>query len=118
FLGHSVTKHSQIASATQRDIDEEVRAIIDRNYERAKTILDENSEKLHLMAQALIKYETIDREQIDDIMAGRQPRPPEGWTDSGGGDGGVGAEVAPENGSAKGKGRGKDDAIGDPAGQL
>ncbi|HEX7047148.1 MAG TPA: ATP-dependent zinc metalloprotease FtsH [Gammaproteobacteria bacterium] len=115
FLGHSVTKHSQIASATQRDIDEEVRVIIDRNYERAVSILKDNSEKLHLMAQALIKYETIDRGQIDDIMAGNEPRPPEGWTDSGGGDGGLGAEVSPE----KGKGRGKkgDDALGDPASQ-
>src|SRR5690606_13754691 len=110
FLGHSVTKHSQIASATQRDIDEEVRAIIDRNYEHAHRILEENAEKLHLMAQALIKYETIDTQQINDIMAGREPRPPEGWTDSGGGPGGLGVPVAPD--ADKGRGKKGDDAIG------
>ncbi len=83
FLGHSVTQHKQVSDETAHLIDEEVRNIIDRNYKRAEKILKENSEKLHLMADALIKYETIDTVQIKDIMAGKEPRPPEDWTDSG-----------------------------------
>ncbi len=81
FLGHSVTQHKVVSDETAHLIDEEVRNIIDRNYERAHTILTENMDKLRLMAEALIKYETIDRAQIDDIMSGRDPRPPEGWDD-------------------------------------
>ena len=53
-------------------------------YERAKALLEENLEKLHTMAKALIKYETIDEQQIKDIMAGREPRPPEDWDDTAG----------------------------------
>jgi cell division protease FtsH len=82
FLGHSVTRHKNISSETQRSIDEEVRGIIERNYQRTKSLLQENMAKLHTMAAALIKYETIDAEQIDDIMSGREPRPPEGWSDA------------------------------------
>jgi cell division protease FtsH len=76
FLGHSVTQHKNIADTTASEIDTEIRAIIDRNYQRAKKLLEENMDKLHIMSEALIKYETIDKEQIDDIMAGREPRPP------------------------------------------
>jgi len=83
FLGHSVTRHKQMSDETAHLIDEEVRNIIDRNYSRSESILEENLDKLHLMAQALIRYETIDTEQIKDIMEGREPRPPEGWSDSG-----------------------------------
>ncbi|HKV96981.1 MAG TPA: ATP-dependent zinc metalloprotease FtsH [Gammaproteobacteria bacterium] len=82
FLGHSVTRHKQISGDTQRVIDVEVRSLIDRNYQRTKQLLQENLPTLHLMAEALIKYETIDAAQIDDIMAGKQPRPPDGWDDS------------------------------------
>lgn len=112
FLGHSVTKHSQVSGMTQRDIDEEVRAIIDRNYQRAVQILKEKADKLELMAQALIRYETIDTDQIQDIMDGREPRPPASWPDSDDSSGGAGAEKEPK----KGRGRG-DDKIGDPASQ-
>ncbi len=83
FLGRSVTQHKQVSDVTVHTIDEEVRAIIDRNYERARRILKEHEEKLHTMAKALMKYETIDSAQIRDIMEGREPRPPEGWDDSG-----------------------------------
>src|SRR5262249_8949968 len=76
FLGHSVTKHKDVSDGTAATIDAEVRVVIDRNYDRAKTILVENMEKLHMMAEALIKYETIDEVQINDIMEGRTPRPP------------------------------------------
>ncbi|MGH8370839.1 MAG: ATP-dependent zinc metalloprotease FtsH, partial [Gammaproteobacteria bacterium] len=83
FLGHSVTKHKQISGDTQRIIDEEVRAMIDRNYARARKLLQDNKQKLHLMAEALMKYETIDAAQIDDIMNDKQPGPPKGWDDDG-----------------------------------
>jgi cell division protease FtsH len=84
FLGRSVTQHKQVSDDTAHAIDEEVRRIIDTNYARAKTLLEENLEKLHTMAKALIKYETIDEKQIKDIMAGREPRPPEDWDDTAG----------------------------------
>jgi len=79
FLGRSVTQHKQVSDVTIHAIDEEVRKIIDDNYRRAHSILTENMDKLHCMAGALIKYETIDDSQIKDIMAGREPKPPEGW---------------------------------------
>jgi cell division protease FtsH len=83
FLGHSVTQHKRVSDETAHLIDEEVRSIIDRNYKRSEGILKENRDKLDLMAEALIKYETINTEQIKDIMAGKEPRPPEDWTDPG-----------------------------------
>jgi hypothetical protein len=60
-------------------IDEEIRTIIDDSYSRAENILKDNMEKLHLMADALMKYETIDSDQITDIMEGKTPRAPSGW---------------------------------------
>ena len=82
FLGRSVTQHKQVSDETAHTIDEEVRNIIDANYKRAKKVLDDNVDKLHSMAKALIKYETIDATQIKDIMEGRKPQPPEDWDDS------------------------------------
>ncbi len=79
FLGHSVTQHKSVSDETTHLIDKEVRNFIDRNYERAKTILIEHTEQLHAMAAALMKYETIDADQIGDIMEGRDPRPPKDW---------------------------------------
>lgn len=79
FLGRSVTQHKNISDETAHVIDEEVRLFIDRNYDRAKDILVENMDKLHAMADALMKYETIDIDQIDDIMEGKPPRPPADW---------------------------------------
>jgi cell division protease FtsH len=81
FLGHSVTQHKMVSDETAHIIDEEIRSVIDRNYKRAEQILIDNKDKLMLMAEALIKYETIDAEQIKDIMAGKEPRPPEDWSD-------------------------------------
>jgi len=83
FLGRTVTQHKQVSDVTIHAIDEEVRKIIDSNYQLATTILTTHVEQLHTMANALIKYETIDDGQIRDIMAGREPRPPEGWDNSG-----------------------------------
>ncbi|HWQ95562.1 MAG TPA: ATP-dependent zinc metalloprotease FtsH [Gammaproteobacteria bacterium] len=81
FLGHSVSRHKMVSDETAHVIDEEIRAIIDRNYERATQILNTNLDKLHLMAEALIKYETIDSLQMNDIMTGKPPRPPQDSTD-------------------------------------
>ncbi len=79
FLGHSVTQHKNVSDETAHVIDEEVRHLIDRNYERSRRLLTENLDKLHAMAAALMKYETIDHDQIDDIMAGQPPRQPRDW---------------------------------------
>jgi cell division protease FtsH len=81
FLGHSVARHKEISESTSGIIDQEVRDIIERNYTRAEKILKENVEKLHLMAQALVKFETIGIDQIDDIMKGKPIREPSGWAD-------------------------------------
>ncbi len=81
FLGRSVTQQKQISPETAQAIDAEVRKIIDRNYKRAKDILKKHEKELKSMADALMKYETIDRQQIVDIMEGREPGPPEGWED-------------------------------------
>ena len=82
FLGHSVTQHKNVSDETAHAIDNEIRHFIDHNYQRAETILKDNLDKLHAMAKCLIRYETIGETQIKDIMAGRTPTPPAGWTDS------------------------------------
>src|SRR5512143_1225468 len=81
FLGRQVTQHKQVGDKTRDAIDEEVRRVIDTNYERARTILQRELEKLHKMAEALIKFETIDEGQIREIMEGREPTPPADWDD-------------------------------------
>tara|TARA_B110000438_G_scaffold205988_1_gene197654 strand:- start:644 stop:2515 length:1872 start_codon:yes stop_codon:yes gene_type:complete len=81
FLGRSVTQQKHVSPETAKSIDIEVRTIIDRNYQRAKDILKKHKKELDAMADALMKYETIDRPQIIDIMEGRVPNPPEGWDD-------------------------------------
>jgi len=82
FLGHSVTRHKAVSDETAHAIDEEIRAVIDRNYDRAAKILRDKTDELHGMADALMKYETIDSEQIEEIMEGREPRPPKDWDSS------------------------------------
>ncbi len=82
FLGRSVTQHKQVSDVTAHAIDEEVRRVIEGNYKRAREILTGTLEKLHAMAEALMKYETIEEEQLKDIMAGRTPKPPPGWDES------------------------------------
>ena len=108
FLGRSVTQHKQVSDDTAHAIDEEVRRIVDTNYDRAKNMLTENIDKLHTMAKALIKYETIDETQIKDIMEGREPRPPEDWDDT----------IEPQTPSDSGSATAESDAkgtIGGPA---
>ena len=89
FLGRSVTQHKQVSDETARKIDQEVRRIVDHAYDTATRLLKEHDRQLHLMTEALIKYETIDGHQIDQIMAGEVPDPPRDWeepqdSDSGG----------------------------------
>jgi len=113
FLGRSVTQHKNVSDDTAHAIDEEIRSFIDRNYDRAKQILETNIDRLHAMAEALVKYETIDSDQIQDIMAGRTPRPPEDWDDSEPRSGGT-----PDAGDRSGRKGGEPDApIGGPAQQ-
>lgn len=83
FLGASMgsQKAPNFSGETANKIDKEVRTLVDRNYARAKQILENNTDKLHVMADALMKYETIDLQQIEDIMAGREVREPKGWSD-------------------------------------
>jgi len=111
FLGHSVTQHKNISDDTANSIDEEIRTIIDRNYHRAETLLKENMETLHMMADALIKFETIDSNQIGDIMSGKPPRPPEDWHDSAS-DGGASVSGKEQDSGSSASGK-----IGGPAGQ-
>ncbi|TLY93382.1 MAG: ATP-dependent zinc metalloprotease FtsH [Gammaproteobacteria bacterium] len=82
FLGRSVTQHKQVSDVTAHAIDEEVRRVIEGNYQRARQILTSALDKLHLMADALMKYETIDEEQLKEVMAGKAPKPPDGWDES------------------------------------
>ena len=80
FLGRSVTQHKNVSNETARRIDEVVRNILDRAYARSKQLLTDNLDKLHVMADTLLQYETIDARQIDDIMAGREPGEPADWS--------------------------------------
>ncbi|PJI48758.1 MAG: ATP-dependent zinc metalloprotease FtsH [Pseudomonas sp.] len=110
FLGRSAGgQHSSISGETAKLIDQEVRRIIDDCYGIAKRLLEENRDRLDMMADALMKYETIDADQIDDIMAGRTPREPRDW--QGGGSGSSGNAAAPRD-----DGR-QENPIGGPAGE-
>jgi len=83
FLGRSITQHKNMADDTAHAIDQEIRVVIDRNYKRAEKILHDNKDKLKIMADALMKFETLDNKQIDAIMRGQEPPAPDGWKDSG-----------------------------------
>ena len=112
FLGRSVTQHKQVSDGTARAIDEEVRDFIDRNYQRSEKLLKENIDKLHLMADALLKYETIGSDQIDDIMEGKVPKPPVDWSDDDKGEASSDDHGVEEKASDDDK---NDDQVGDPA---
>ncbi|MBT8040324.1 MAG: ATP-dependent zinc metalloprotease FtsH [Gammaproteobacteria bacterium] len=111
FLGRSVTQHKHVSDDTARQIDLEVREIIESAHNNAKQLLEANNEKLHLMAEALMRYETIDTPQIDQIMEGQEPDPPEGWQDADSdNDTDSGAEEKAEDGDRT--------SVGGPAEQL
>jgi cell division protease FtsH len=98
FLGRSAGSAAKSHSGeTAKIIDEEIKRIIDECYGRAERILKENREKLELMKDALLEYETIDAEQINDIMDGRKPRPPADWTND---DSGTGSRVRSKDSGA------------------
>ena len=109
FLGKQMSQRKHVSEQTSEEIDREVRAIIDSCYHRAKELLESNRDKLDLMAEALMQYETIDADQISDIMSGHKPRPPKDWRDQGPGPG------ASASSSESGDGETGDDAIGGPA---
>ena len=94
FLGRSVTQHKNVSDDTARRIDDVVRGILDRAYARTTQLLNENIDKLHVMAKALLEYETIDVPQIDAIMDGREVPPPMGWSKPGSKPGGDAAPPA------------------------
>lgn len=81
FLGRSMTKTKSVSDHIAKQIDEEIRVLIDRNYERARDILTTHLSQLHIMAEALIKYETLDLDQLKEIMSGQKPTPPKDWVD-------------------------------------
>ena len=80
FLGRSITKPTNMSEETMQKVDKQIRKIIDEQYGIARKLIEDNQDKMHAMAKALLDWETIDTEQIDDIMAGREPRPPKDWT--------------------------------------
>jgi len=110
FLGMSAgTARPQVSNETAMKLDVEVRSIIDSCYATAEKILEENKQKLEMMKDALLEYETIDKVQIDEIMAGRKPSPPESWDDKG-------SDAAPKiDESDPGKNNLGAGSIGDPA---
>ncbi len=98
FLGRSITKTTNVSEETMRKVDSEIRRIIDEQYAIARRILEENRDKVEAMTQALLEWETIDADQIDDIAAGRAPRPPKersGGSGSGGASGTAPGGVVP-----------------------
>jgi cell division protease FtsH len=76
FLGRSITTHKNVSESTMQTVDAEIRKIIDQQYGVARKLLEDNRDKVEAMAKALLDLETIDADQIDDIMSGRPPRPP------------------------------------------
>ena len=85
FLGRDMVTHKNLSDSTAEMVDKEIRRIIDEQYARARKIIEDNRDKVEVMTQSLLDWETINAEQIDDIMAGRRPRPPEGTTPPSGG---------------------------------
>ncbi|MFC0711296.1 ATP-dependent zinc metalloprotease FtsH [Azorhizophilus paspali] len=109
FLGRTAgAQHSNVSAETARLIDQEVRSIIDQCYATATKLLTDNRDKLDVMAEALLKYETIDADQIDDIMAGRVVREPKDWQGGGSGTSGTPASQGTSRPEAP---------IGGPAGE-
>jgi cell division protease FtsH len=112
FLGRSVTQHKHVSDETARKIDDEIRHIVDMAHKTAMDLVVANREKLEIMTEALIKYETIDSKQIDQIMEGKVPDPPEDWDDTGS-DGG--RKASNEASDESSKSSEDSSAIGGPA---
>jgi cell division protease FtsH len=76
FLGRSVTTHKNVSESTMQQVDREIRRIIDQQYALARKLIEDNRDKIESMTRALLEWETLDADQLDDIMAGLAPRPP------------------------------------------
>ena len=100
FMGRSVTKTTKLSEATMQKVDAEVRRIIDEQYKLARQLIEDNSDKMHAMAKALLEWETIDMEQLNAIMAGQEPTASKDWSPrtppSGGSGGGTPPAVQPD----------------------
>jgi cell division protease FtsH len=102
FLGRSITKTTHVSESTMQKVDTEIRKIIDQQYSVARKLIEDNKDKMHAMAHALLEWETIDADQIEDIMSGRSPRPPK-QSGPGGGNapsGGPDPKVTPDSAAA------------------
>jgi len=120
FLGHSVAQNKHVSDETAHIIDEEIRVIIDKNYKRAEKILADKRNILDKMADALMKFETIDQEQIADIMEGKPPRPPADWEDEDSNDNNptdTHTKADSSNDGDDNKEKPNDSTIGSPAGE-
>lgn len=120
FLGKSAGgPTSHISGTTLKEIEAEVRRISDECYKKSEQILQDNRSKLDSMAEALMKYETIDASQIDDIMSDKPPRPPKGWTNNGSGPASTGSDASSDDGQkeepAAPEEKSSSDSLGDPA---
>ncbi|MCX7140665.1 MAG: cell division protein FtsH, partial [Proteobacteria bacterium] len=76
FLGRSITTHKNVSEVTMQKVDQEIRRIIDEQYALARRLIEENRDKVEAMTKALLEWETLDSDQLDDIMAGKAPRAP------------------------------------------
>ena len=76
FLGRSITTHKNVSEATMQEVDKEIRRIIDQQYAMARKLIEDNRDKVEAMTKALLEWETLDADQLNDIMAGLPPRPP------------------------------------------
>jgi cell division protease FtsH len=97
FLGRSVTKTTNMSEETMRKVDAVIRRIIDEQYAVARKLIEDNQDKIHAMANALLEWETIDADQLDDIMAGRPPRPPRDLSSAAKPSGGTSGPPAPDH---------------------
>jgi len=100
FLGRSVTKQVNVSEQTMQKVDDVIRRIIDEQYAIARKLIEDNQDKMHAMAKALLEWETIDADQIDDIMGDRPPRPPKDWSSSSGKPSGPTPPVKPDGAPA------------------
>ncbi len=96
FLGRDVTTHKNLSDATAQQVDDEIRRIIDEQYEIARKIIEDNRDKIELMTKSLLEWETLDATQIDDVMAGKKPQPPENTNGTKNGSGSTGKGTKPD----------------------
>ncbi len=97
FLGRDVTTHQNLSDKTAQQVDDEIRRIIDEQYDRARKIIEDNRDKIEIMTQALLEWETIDSDQIDEIMAGKKPTPPQSQNGDSGDSGAKPEEPKPQS---------------------